>query len=329
MGRAGGAGGGGGRAGGGHSFGGGRSGGGRSSFSSGRNSSSSGSSGSRLGSSVGRKLRGSNSSGGFFGSTRRSRVNNVNDNSTYDNRRFYNNGCATTGCGCLSIIFAIIMAICTLGFVMILTFVKSENVTTSTIEREPLPKGSVNETEYYTDNLGWIGNKTELEKGMKNFYIATGVQPYLYITDNVYGEHITDVNELAAFAESLYQELFTDEAHILLVFYEYNGDYADYYLSGSQAKTVIDREAGDILLDYIDKYYYNDNMTDDEFFSTVFDKTASRIMTVEKLQWPILWSILVILIIVLVLIIFIKIRATQKIKKAEQDARILETPLEQ
>ena len=63
------------------------------------------------------------------------------------------------------------------------------NITKSTIAREPLPKGSVNETDYYTDELGWIHNPSQLVIGLKNFYNKTGVQPHVYITDTVNGSH--------------------------------------------------------------------------------------------------------------------------------------------
>ena len=41
-------------------------------------------------------------------------------------------------------------------------------ITLSTVEREPLPDGSVTETDYYTDTIGWIGNRSELTSGMKH-----------------------------------------------------------------------------------------------------------------------------------------------------------------
>jgi uncharacterized membrane protein len=229
--------------------------------------------------------------------------------------------------GCLIAVILVVLII-----VIVAYFGKApqsgSDITVSTIQREPLPAGSVVETDYYTDEVGWIGNETRLLLGMKNFYQATGVQPYLYITDNVNGEQISDVSELEAYARELYPKLFTDEAHLLLIFYEFNGEYADYYLCGSQAKTVIDREAGDILLDYIDRYYYDDDMTDEEFFSVVFDKTATRIMTVEESPWPTVWIALAIAAIILILFLFWRERIKQKNRKAEQDAKILETPLE-
>lgn len=201
-------------------------------------------------------------------------------------------------------------------------------MTSSTIVRQPLAAGSVNETAYYTDQAGWIGNETMLLKGLKNFYRATGVQPYLYITDNVNGERIYSDEVLENYAQALYPELFTDEAHLLLVFYEDEENHAYRYVCGKQAKSVIDREAGDILMDYIDKYYYADGMSDEEFFSRVFDETGQRIMTVEKSPWITVAYLLVILLIIAITAAILTQRSKQKLKKAEQDAKILETPLE-
>lgn len=349
---------------GGGSFGGGRSGAGRSTLGGGAGrsggglfggSSGSGSSGGGL---FGGSSRSSSSGGGLFGGSSRGRstgggffdddyrreprrkqtviINNMNNNrfgtnDTYGDstgRRINSNpgGGNSRVAGCL---FAVVIF---LAVILIVTALgkppQSSDITASTIQREPLPAGSVVETAYYTDEVGWIGNETRLLLGMKNFYHATGVQPYLYITDNVNGAQISDVSELEAYAQELYPKLFTDEAHLLLIFYEFNGEYADYYLCGSQAKTVIDREAGDILLDYIDRYYYDNDMTDEEFFSVVFDKTATRIMTVEESPWPAAWMALAAAAIILILFLFWRERIKQKNRKAAQDAKILETPLE-
>lgn len=147
------------------------------------------------------------------------------------------------------------------------------DVTSSTIVRTALPRGAVVETSYYTDELGWIGNRTKLEQGLKNFYNKTGVQPHVYITGNIQGQ------TLEQFTSQKYDELFEDEAHLLLVFYEINDSPQDWYVCGSQAKSVIDGEAADILLDYIDRYYYSDNLTDEEFFSKAFNDAGNKIMS--------------------------------------------------
>jgi hypothetical protein len=58
----------------------------------------------------------------------------------------------------------------------------SSDITKSTVVREALPPGSVNETGYYTDGLNVIKDRNALLEGMEYFYQETGVQPYLYLT---------------------------------------------------------------------------------------------------------------------------------------------------
>ena len=130
----------------------------------------------------------------------------------------------------------------------------SGSITKSTVDREPLPAGSVQETDYYTDTLFWFGNDTALINGMKHFYQETGVQPYLYITDTVNGSRNPSSSQMEEFAGSLYDELFQDEAHLLLVFQDADGHYTDWVITGSQAKQVVDDEAVNILLDYVFMY---------------------------------------------------------------------------
>ena len=202
-------------------------------------------------------------------------------------------------------------------------------VTTSTVVREALPKGSVNETDYYRDELDWIGNETRLLSGMKHFYQETGVQPFLYITDNVNGENQPSMDELDSFARDLYDRLFTDEAHLLLVFFEYDSSYMTRYVAGTQAKTVIDMEAGDILLDYIDRYYFDSNMTDEEFFSESFGDAADRIMTVTKSPWIPVLSIFGVLMLAGVLFVWWRYSVNQKNLEAKRMEEVLKTPLDQ
>lgn len=146
----------------------------------------------------------------------------------------------------------------------------------STVEREALPSGSVNETGYYTDNLGWIQRSSALTSGMKKFYKETGVQPYLYLASE---EEIAEYGSLQNLAESVYDELFTDEAHFLFAFTEDEKtyDWDIWFVTGTQATAVIDDEAEEIIYQYFVRYYESD-LEDEEFFSTVFEKSAELMM---------------------------------------------------
>lgn len=326
MGRGGGGGFGGGSFGGG-SFGGSRSGGGRTGgFGTGRGGGSMGGPGGFGGpgpgvpGGFGGGFRGPIFVGPFFGQSR---------------RRYYG-GPGYGGCGCGTAVLAVV--IIAIVFALVIGFSSGtgilssggSGITASTIVREPLPAGSVNETGYYTDELGWIQNKTELLNGMKHFYQKTGVQPYLYITDTVNGSHFPTSAELQSFAEGLYDQLFTDEAHILLVFFEYNSNsqYMDWYICGTQAKTVIDQEAADILLDYIDRYYYDNSLTEDEFFSKSFSDAADRMMEVTTSPWIPVLIVLGAAAVVIVLFIWWRHRVKQKNLEAKQTEDMLNTPLE-
>jgi hypothetical protein len=191
----------------------------------------------------------------------------------------------------------------------------SDSVQRSTVEREKLPSSAVSETAYYTDEDGsWFSNKSALESGMKKFYKATGVQPYLYVMTN---GSTTSVNELTSFAEQLYPQLFDDEGHFLLVFCDDGyGSYNCGYVVGSQAKTVMDSEALAILADYLDRYYNDMSISEEEVFSLTFEKTGERIMTVTKSPVvPIAICVTVIVVAVLVFLILKKRREARELER--------------
>ena len=237
-------------------------------------------------------------------------------------------GCATM----LAIIAALIAVLVVVSLISSNSPNKSHSktgLTASTLRREPLPAGSVNETSYFTDTLGWIGNRTQLLSGLKHFYQKTGVQPHLYITDVVNGSHHPSPDDLDKFAHTLYDKLFTDEAHLLLVFFEYGDGYMDRYVCGTQAKAVIDTEAGDILLDYLDRYYYDDRLTNEEFFSKSFAESADRIMTVTRSPW--IPAVLATAAVTLLGLAFLwwKRAKDYKILESQRAEEILKVPLEQ
>jgi hypothetical protein len=154
------------------------------------------------------------------------------------------------------------------------------SIAASTYQREPLPDSAVNETEYIRDDKKWLNNQKIVKDALRYFYKKTGVQPYLWITERLDGSKDPSWDQIEAAMEELYKEEFTDEGHLIILFFESQpDDYKTAYLAGSAAKTVIDEEASRILLDYLDRYYY-DNLNEDEYFATVFTKSADRIMSV-------------------------------------------------
>ncbi len=219
--------------------------------------------------------------------------------------------------------------------VLIIVFVAAWNsvglgggqITASTVNREPLPAGSVQETAYYTDNLFWFGNDTALLNGMKDYYKQTGVQPYLYITDQVDGSRDPSAAQMEQFANELYDELFTDEAHLLLVFQDADGHYTDWVITGSQAKQVIDTEAVNILLDYVDRYYYDSSLSESQLFGKAFSKAADR--TMSKTTSPLVYvaGAGVIIVVVVAGVYVFRKKQEQKKREDEQMERILNMDL--
>ena len=252
-------------------------------------------------------------------------------------------GCGT---GCVStfvvIIIIFIALIMTFGSGMFSSGQNTEsgagsgsgyNITASTVKRTPLPKGTAKETGYYTDNVGFITNPQVLQTGMQNFYNKTGVHPYLYITDTVNGTKAPKDSDMSTYANALYDQLFTDEAHLLLLYWETAdstpGDYKTWIVTGTQARTVIDDQAATILLDYVDRYYTDSSLSGyDEVFSKAFNDAGVRIMAVTVS--PTVWIVgALIILAVLALLFYWWTRAKkQKNIEAEQTEKILNTPLE-
>ncbi|MCD7863157.1 MAG: hypothetical protein LUG61_06520 [Lachnospiraceae bacterium] len=342
MGRSGGGGGfsGGGRSAGGHS-GGGRSGGGGFGGSSGRSGMGGSAGRSGMGPGAprgGARPGGAGPMGGPMGGPRPPR--RPRRRWVFFGPRYYDDGPRRGGCGTSLIAIIVVLLILSTLFVgrggnggHVSRSTSTANVTTSTIEREKLDLDLNLTAGYYTDAAGWINNPSQLESGLKSFYNDTGISPYVYIIDNIDGNYNPTTEELEAFAEEQYEALFTDEGHILLVFWDYGGYYEYTLWLGAQTGTIMDSEACDILFDYLDYYYYEAD-TDEHFFSYAFEDAGERIMTVTTPAWVKAVRAVAVVVIVLagvgVVVLLYRWWEKSKEKKAEEEKRaqdILNTPL--
>lgn len=243
-------------------------------------------------------------------------------------RRRYSRGGGGGGCAPAFTTAILILVLCVVVFALVGGAQSGGSIAKSTVAREPLPAGAVHETGYFTDEPGWISNRGELTDGLKHFYQKTGVQPYLYIASSVGGTSSPSVQAIQSYAETLYDELFDDEGHFLLVFCDNNvGGYVCGYAVGSRAKTVMDDEAVGILADYLDRYYPSD-MSEEEFFSETFADTADRMMTVTRSPWPAIAVSAAAVVIVVLLFQWWKRAKAQKNLEDQRTKEILETPLE-
>lgn len=229
--------------------------------------------------------------------------------------------------GCVSALVGLVIFFFIVSF-LLNSLGNSSSVIPSTVKREPLPEGSVVETGYFTDELGWISDSSALTAGMEQFYRETGVQPYLYLFDNIDGNYNPSDAQVEAFAHSVYDRLFEDEAHLLVLFWEYGNQHETWYLPGTQASAVIDTEAGDILIDNIERYYYDRSLNEETFFSKAFSDTAQRIMKVTTSPLTVIGISIAVVAVLVILFTWWKRAKEEKRREQERMKEILETPLE-
>lgn len=197
---------------------------------------------------------------------------------------------------------------------------------TPSLERQPL-KGSVDDKGYYTDTTGLIKSQSTLTNGMKSFYKETGIQPYLVLTNEINGNYSPGDNEALNYTENLYDQLFSDESHFLLVFLERNGNYQAWFITGARASSVLDEEAEKIFIAKLNKYY-GKYSSYDEYFSKTFSETAAEIMKVKESSLPSFLITLGVAFAIVAGIYFFKKSRERKRWEAEETERILRTPLE-
>lgn len=226
--------------------------------------------------------------------------------------------------GTLSIVLAIIVIVAGL-------IAARPNIQQSTIERSKLDSSLCTRVDtWYQDDINWIHDEKTLLKGLKTFYDKTGVQPYLWITDNINGKAKPNTSDFETALKSKYSELFKDEGHVIVCFMESSPSvYATYYWAGSAAKGVIDDEAGEILLDVIDSKYTSD-LSDEEMFSKSFSDAATRMMKVgHTTKQLIIIAVIVLLCLGFVVSVYlwVKTRAKARAEEAEERERILNTDI--
>jgi len=243
------------------------------------------------------------------------------------------------GCGCFTMIlvaFLIIIGIAILGQLLNFGapggtgFMPNQQVTRSTVRREALPGNAADSSvPFIVDNNLWVPNRTVAETGMRNFHNATGVRPILYITNNLNGVAPFDLTEsqLNNYARALYPELTgTNQAHVLFLFVVSGDEYAMYVQPGAAANTVIDTEAENILLDYMQHFWYTDG-DNSRMVSRAFDNAGTRIMNVHRSPWINVLIAASVALILFLLYTWWKAKQDQKNLEAEQTERILNQDL--
>lgn len=314
MGRAGAGGGGGGHSGGGHS----------SSRSSGGHHVSSGSSGRRAGGGGGiYSGRSSYSGGGFYGGSfyprppRRSTII-VSHGGNFN--------------AVISLIIFVVVLIAAFGGFPSSNSSSTKSVPKSTQNRERLESGVVGyDNNCIIDNIGWFDNVTKTEKSIKQFYDKTGVQPYIVL--NAYDSTLLTDTAKEEYAKKWYDEHIKNESTFLYMYFaEPNTDNdVGYmaYVNGKQVSSVMDSEAIEIFWAYVDKYWYSDMSTDD-MFTTIFTKTADRIMTKSTTAADVgnnAVKVIGVIVVFAGIIVVMVVRRKHKAEEAKETEKILNTPL--
>lgn len=249
-----------------------------------------------------------------------------------DNGSGGTSGCAT-GCAVLLLVAVALAVVLIIGGGFPSCSTDYAQQSASTVVREELPASAVTMTAYYTDEDGtWIDNTGQLESGLKRFYDKTGVQPYVYILPN---GQTTSTSELTTMAESLYDQLFSDEGHFLLVFCDDgNGSYNCGYAVGSVAAQVMDSEAVHILSRELERAYNDYDLTEEEIFSQAFSNTADLIMSAAESQQAsetgrtVLIGIVAVAVVGGIIFLVVKKRRDRQEAERRRTEEILNTPLE-
>jgi uncharacterized membrane protein len=228
-----------------------------------------------------------------------------------------------------TVVVALVLVFVVFAAVILLNYAVINPVPASTYEREPLAKGIALETAYLKDDAHWISDVSGVERAMKYFCDKTGVFPYLWIAEDINGESSVSDEEANAALGALYDAEIGDEGHIAILFFEPYPDYYDiYYVAGAAARTVLDQEACDILMNYFVRYYTSD-YDDNEYFSQVFKDTADRIMTKTVPTSRILLFAAIGLIALVCVFMFILVMVKRVNERKRLNAEILNTPIDE
>lgn len=199
-------------------------------------------------------------------------------------------------------------------------------MTKSTYQREKLSSASCTPIdEWYSDEMGGLESKRDIEDGLKQFYKLTGVQPYVVVTNDL------SIDE--QYISDKYDEMFEkDSGHALLYIlidgegYDWE-EYSACFEIGDAAKAVFDAEAQEIFWDYLDMNWSNNSLNNAEFIGNTFASTADRMMSVTPNQWTKVIVAAVILVALLVAFLWWKRAKATKAAENAHTERVLNADL--
>lgn len=228
-----------------------------------------------------------------------------------------------------AVVFAIIAIICLMA---VYSSVAGGQSVSSTIERHSLDTGNAYINDCIIDEIGWFDNITKTEGRLKSFWEETGVQPFIIL--KAYDSSLVSDSAKEEWAREYYDRSFGTENVFLYVYFAEADVDEDVgymaYVNGKQTSAVMDAEAVSIFWNYVNRYWYSDMSTDD-MFAKIFDGTADTIMRVSTtgkdiVKWLLILGVAVAMGAAVIIIIILKHKRSRE--KAEEDARILNTPVD-
>lgn len=231
----------------------------------------------------------------------------------------------------ISLIIFVVVLIAAFGGFPSSNSSSTKSVPKSTQNRERLESGVGYDNNCIVDNIGWFDNVTKTEKSIKKFYDKTGVQ--LYIVLNAYDSTLLTDTAKEEYAKKWYDEHIKNESTFLYMYFAEPDTDNDVgymaYVNGKQVPSVMDSEAIEIFWAYVDKYWYSDMSTDD-MFTTIFTKTADRIMTKSTTAADVGNNAIKVIGVIIVfagIIVVMVLRRKHKAEEAKETEKILNTPL--
>lgn len=231
----------------------------------------------------------------------------------------------------ISLIIFVVVLIAAFGGFPSSNSSSTKSVPKSTQNRERLESGVGYDNNCIVDNIGWFDNVTKTEKSIKKFYDKTGVQPYIVL--NAYDSTLLTDTAKEEYAKKWYDEHIKNESTFLYMYFAEPDTDNDVgymaYVNGKQVSSVMDSEAIEIFWAYVDKYWYSDMSTDD-MFTTIFTKTADRIMTKSTTAADVgnnAVKVIGVIVVFAGIIVVMVLRRKHKAEEAKETEKILNTPL--
>lgn len=230
-----------------------------------------------------------------------------------------------------SIFLYILLFLILLGRVLSPVTGGNSSIPKSSYNREKVNTGVAFQNDCIVDEIGWFDNIPKTERRLQSFYKETGIQPYIVL--HRYDSSLITDEEKETYAKKYYSDNIKNEGTFLFMYFAEQDTDNDVgymcYVNGKQVTSVMDSEAVDIFWAYVDNNWYS-NMSTDDMFVTIFDKTADRIMTKTTTGADVGKKVVTLLIVIVVIggvLVVMRVQRKHEHERAEETERILNAPL--